>query len=94
MTTPLSTIAHLGPVFFVGRANNLRQRLDALRAIAEAKTGGHREVTASTVRNSIAGGCPPDTPPALYRVHKIISNQPFTADRFGRLRANDAPVSN
>lgn len=34
--TPFSAMAHLGPVFFKGRARNLRQRLDALALIAGA----------------------------------------------------------
>ena len=34
---PLSLIARDGPVLFKGRARNLAQRLDALKAVAEAR---------------------------------------------------------
>ena len=33
---PLSAVAHLGPVFFRGRATELAKRLDELKAMAAA----------------------------------------------------------
>lgn len=41
---PLSLVADLGPVLFKGRARNLAQRLDALRAVAEARLPSQQDV--------------------------------------------------
>lgn len=41
---PLSLIARDGPVLFKGRARNLAQRLDALKAVAEARLPSLQDV--------------------------------------------------
>jgi len=42
-TLPFSLIARDGPVFFKGRARNLAQRLDALKAVALARLPSQQE---------------------------------------------------